>query len=90
MLFRSAKAGDATIDLSITEDSKFIWKAEQKGSPAIELTGELASTSDELVLESADKGAMAGTVQSLGPDKWRFALAGAPAGEPGLSFERIP
>ncbi|MCE9552725.1 MAG: tetratricopeptide repeat protein [Planctomycetes bacterium] len=84
-----AKSGDTTIDLAITEDSQFTWKATPAGKPAMELTGSLSSTSDELVLESKDKGAMAGSVKSLGPDKWQFALSGAPPSDSGLSFTRL-
>jgi len=84
-----AKAGDATIDLAITEDSQFSWKANQKGKPAVELKGEVQAGSNELVLESKDQGAMAGTVKSLGADKWQFALDGAPPTDPGLTFARV-
>jgi len=85
-----AKAGDATIDLAISDDSQFKWKAAQAGKPAIELHGQLTSTSDQLVLDGKDKGSMAGSVKSLGPDKWQFALSGAPPSDPGLSFQRLP
>ncbi len=84
-----AKAGDATIDLSITDDSQFTWKAEQSGQPTIDLQGQLDATSDALALVSADQGTMAGSVTSLGPDKWQFVLSGAPANDPGLTFERV-
>jgi hypothetical protein len=84
-----AKAGNTTIDLGVTADSQFTWKASQSGKPPTELRGQLASSSDELVLESTDKGSMAGTVKPLGPDKWQFALVGSPASDPGLSFERV-
>jgi tetratricopeptide (TPR) repeat protein len=84
-----AKAGGTTVDLAISEDSKFTWKAAQAGKPAIELQGQLASSSDELVLESPDQGSMAGTVKSLGADQWQFALSGAPPNDPGLSFARV-
>ena len=84
-----AKAGNTTIDLTITDDSQFTWKAAQAGKPAAELKGQLDSTSDELVLESKDQGSMSGTVKSLGPDKWQFALSGAPPSDPGLSFARL-
>ena len=47
-----------------------------------------STTSDELVLESPGQGAMAGTVKSLGPDKWQFALSGAPPSDAGLNFAR--
>ncbi len=81
-------AGTTTIDLSITEDSKFTWKAVPNGKPAVELTGQLATTGDSLVLETADQGAMSGTVEALGPNEWSFALSGAPKSDPGLRFER--
>jgi tetratricopeptide (TPR) repeat protein len=84
-----AKEGDTTINLTITDDSQFSWKAVQGEKPPVELKGQLTSTSDELALESADHGAMTGSVKSLGPDKWQFALTGAPPSAPGLSFERI-
>jgi tetratricopeptide (TPR) repeat protein len=84
-----AKAGDTTIDLAISEDSQFTWKALQAGKPPVELKGQLATTNDELVLESKDQGAMEGAVKSLGPDKWHFALSGAPPTDPGLSFARL-
>ncbi|HEY2838688.1 MAG TPA: tetratricopeptide repeat protein [Pirellulales bacterium] len=84
-----AKAGDTTIDLAITEDSQFTWKANQPGKPIVELNGQLQSSSDELSLESKDQGAMAGLVKSLGADKWQFALDGAPPNDPGLTFARV-
>ncbi len=84
-----AKAAGTTIDLAISEDSQFEWKAAQPGKPPIELKGQLKSTGDELALESKDQGSMAGTVMSLGADKWQFALSGTPPGKPGLSFERV-
>jgi tetratricopeptide (TPR) repeat protein len=84
-----AKAGNTTIDLTITEDSKFTWKATQAGKPAVELKGELSSTSDEIALDSADQGAMTGSVKSKGPDRWQFTLTGAPQSDPGLDFKRV-
>jgi hypothetical protein len=84
-----AKAGATTIELGITADSQFTWKAQQRGKPPIELKGQLVSTSDEIELESAGQGSMGGTVKPLGPDKWQFAMTGAPTSDPGLSFERI-
>ena len=78
-----AKAGDTTIDLAITDDSQFTWKAAPAGKPATTLKGQLESSSDELMLESKDQGSMAGTVKSLGTDKWQFALSGRPPRIPG-------
>ncbi len=84
-----AKSGTTTIDLAITEDSQFSWKAAQSGKPPVELKGDLTTTGSAIALESKDQGSMAGSVKSLGPDKWQFALSGAPATDPGLSFERV-
>jgi tetratricopeptide (TPR) repeat protein len=84
-----AKADDATIDLEISEDWKFTWKAVQPDKPPTELSGELIVEGEQLVLQSADQGAMAGEVKSLGPDSWSFALTGAPPSAPGLTFDRV-
>ena len=84
-----AKAGDTTIDLAISEDSQFAWKATQAGKSPVELKGQLDSGGDELVLESKEQGAMSGAVKSLGADKWQFALNGAPPADPGLTFGRV-
>jgi tetratricopeptide (TPR) repeat protein len=86
--WRATSAG-TTVDLSITEDSQFNWKATQAGKPPVALTGELASSGDEIVLGTKEQGSMAGTVKSWGPDKWQFALSGAPSSDAGLSFDRV-
>jgi tetratricopeptide (TPR) repeat protein len=84
-----AKAGSSTIELSITEDSQFNWKVAEAGKSPVELSGQLASTGDQLALESEGQNPMVGTVKSLGRDKWQFALSGAPPSASGLSFERV-
>jgi tetratricopeptide (TPR) repeat protein len=84
-----ATARNVTIDLAVGDDSKFTWKAAQKGKPALELKGQLTATNDQIALESAKQGDMTGTVKSLGPDKWQFVLSGAPPSDPGLTFERV-
>lgn len=84
-----AKAGTSTINLTFDEGTQFTWQAVQAGKPAIELKGEYTVSSDGLSLDTTDQGSMAGTVQSLGPDKWQFALSGAPPSDPGLTFQRV-
>ncbi len=84
-----AKAGDTTIELTITEDSQFTWKATPDGKPAVELKGQLSSASNAIALETEEKGAMAGTVESLGDNEWKFQLSGAPPSDPGLTFTRV-
>jgi tetratricopeptide (TPR) repeat protein len=83
-----AKADGAEIQLTITEDSTFTWKATQKDQPAIELSGDLNATGDAIVLESKSQGSMSGNVISKGADQWQFRLAGSPAKDPGLLFAR--
>jgi tetratricopeptide (TPR) repeat protein len=85
----AAKAGDSSIDLTIGEDNQFTWKATQPGKPPIELTGDLTASSDMLVLENKQQGSMVGRVTSGGPDKWQFAMSGAPPTDPGLAFQRV-
>lgn len=84
-----AKAASSTIELSITEDSTFAWKATEPGQPPVELTGELNADNDAIVLVNEAQGSMAGIVKSQGPDKWQFLLDGAPIDDPGLTFSRM-
>ncbi len=84
-----AKAGNVAIELTITADSQFTWKATQPGKPPTELKGDLTSTDDELDLSSKDQGSMAGKVKSGGPNQWTFTLQGEPPSSPGLTFARI-
>jgi len=84
-----AKAGDTTIDLVIGEDSKFTWSASQPNQPKIVVSGDMSFTSEALEFDSAEQGAMAGSVDAAGPNKWIFRLDGAPPEDPGLTFNRV-
>ena len=84
-----AQARDTKIELSITEDSQFSWKAGAKDQTPVELTGQLSAGTDGISLETKEQGAIGGTVTSKGPDNWTFAISGAPASDPGLSFTRV-
>jgi tetratricopeptide (TPR) repeat protein len=83
-----AKSPDATVELTISEDSKFTWRAAPQGKQAIAIKGNVATSSDELVLETKDQGNMAGKVKSGGSDKFTFAMLGMPPSDPGLAFMR--
>ncbi len=85
-----ATAGSSTIDLAITEDSRFTWKASSPGQASTELQGDLTSEDDSLVLVNEKQGSMSGTVQALGVDQWQFKLTGSPASDTGLRFDRFP
>ena len=84
-----AQLQDTNIELSITEDSKFTWKAGAKDQKPVELTGELSAESNEILLETKEQGAIGGTVESKGPDNWVFIVSGSPALDSGLSFARV-
>jgi len=84
-----ATAGTTTIDLAITEDSKYVWKAITSGQPPVEIVGDLTAEGDAIVLANDKQGSMAGAVRSLGADKWQFTLNGSPSTDPGLSFARV-
>ncbi len=84
-----AQSRDTKIELSITEDSKFTWKAGSKDQTPVVLSGLLTAGRDGISLESKEQGSIGGAVESKGPDAWRFVISGAPASDPGLSFARI-
>lgn len=84
-----AQTNDTNIELSITEESQFKWKASVKDQPAIQLDGMLAVGSDGISLDTKNQGSIGGSVVSKGADNWVFMMTGAPASDPGLSFTRI-
>lgn len=86
----TAKANKTTVELTIDEDSRFVWKATTPGQDVQEIEGDMETTADTLSLTSdnADQGIMAGKVKSLGADKFNFRFAGAPKSDPGLEFSR--
>lgn len=82
-----ATAGKSSIELLITEDSKFTWKATEADKVVAELKGDLVAAGDAISLDTPDKGSMAGSVVSGGADNWTFIPPGAPA-DSGLKFSR--
>ena len=83
-----AKVGSTTVNLKINEDSTFAWKATEAGQAPVELTGDLNTDNDAIVLVNEAQGSIAGIVRSQGPDKWQFLLDGAPIDDPGITFIR--
>ncbi len=84
-----AQSQDTKIELSITEDSKFTWKAGAKDQAPVLLTGELSAGGDGITLETESQGSIGGTVESKGPNSWRLVISGTPPSDPGLSFARV-
>jgi len=76
------------VELSITEDSRFTWKAAPAGRPPVEISGGIATTSDTISLDSEKQGSMVGSVVSKGADAFDFALVGAPKEAKPLEFRR--
>jgi hypothetical protein len=84
-----AQAGPTKIELSITEDSQFKWQATSADQKPIQLAGNLSFDAAYVALETKDQGSIGGNVESLGADKWKLMFAGAPANDPGLTFDRV-
>jgi hypothetical protein len=84
-----AVADDTTIELTIDAASQFQWSATPRGGTATQIAGSAAATSDTLVLDSGTQGSMVGQVTAVGPDEFRFALAGGSPDAKGLDFQRV-
>jgi hypothetical protein len=84
-----AEADGTTIELAIDDASQFEWSATASGGTATKLSGSVLATSDTLVLDSESQGSMVGQVKTIGPDEFRFALAGGPPDAKGLDFRRV-
>jgi tetratricopeptide (TPR) repeat protein len=84
-----AVAGSTTIDLSITEDSTFSWKATESGKPAVELAGDFGTNGSAVLMETTDKGSLGGTVKSVNADEWILNPPGATDDNAGLKFKRV-
>ncbi|NDC63538.1 MAG: hypothetical protein EBZ59_06020 [Planctomycetia bacterium] len=83
-----ATVGKDSVVLTITEDSRFTWRASPDGRPAVELSGDLSSSRDAIALRTEKAGTMEGTVVSKGPDAFEFMLSGAPREAKPLLFQR--
>jgi hypothetical protein len=83
-----AVSGKDTVMLTITEDSKFTWKAAPAGRPAVELSGTVETARDAIALNTEKAGSMVGKVQSKGADAFDFTLVGAPKEAKPLEFQR--
>jgi tetratricopeptide (TPR) repeat protein len=85
-----ATEGKGTVTLAVDESFKFVWKATNEGSPAIELTGNLMIQGEMMILSNDEQGNLTGKVVSGGVDKFTFVPSGSPADYQGLVFERTP
>jgi tetratricopeptide (TPR) repeat protein len=83
-----ATAGKDSVDLVITEDSQFTWKAAPAGRPPVEISGVIETARDAIALVSDSAGTMAGKVASKGVDAFDFTLSGAPPDSKPIAFQR--
>jgi len=83
-----ATSGKDSVDLVITEDSQFTWKATPAGRPPIEIKGTIETARDAIALVSAPAGTMTGAVASKGAGAFDFTLAGAPPDAKPIAFTR--
>ncbi|MFM8415723.1 MAG: tetratricopeptide repeat protein [Planctomycetota bacterium] len=86
----TATAGKDSVDLMITEDSQFTWKASPAGREPVAISGMIETARDAIALVSESAGTMSGRVVSKGPDAFDFSLAGAPAEAEPIAFRRRP
>jgi tetratricopeptide (TPR) repeat protein len=84
-----SSAGSTTIELTISEDSTFTWKASTPGQTAKEVKGSVNIAADILSLETEKDGAMVGTVKSGGADRFTFRMQGTLPSDPALTFARM-
>jgi tetratricopeptide (TPR) repeat protein len=82
-------SGTTTIDLEISEESTFKWKAAESGKPAVELSGDFGTNGSAVLMETSDKGSLGGTVKSLSGEEWILNPPGATDDNAGLKFKRV-
>ncbi len=85
-----ATSGKDTIQLTVTADSKFAWKAQPDGKPPVTLDGSIETTADAVALVSESAGTMVAKVTPKTADSFEFSLAAAPKDTPPLLFTRQP
>ncbi len=90
----TAQTSEVTIYLEVTQSSTFKWRAVPKpidGKPAgepMELSGEVLTSRDTLVLDGDVLGVMSGKIEVLDPTQFRFIVPGSPPNDPGLVFKK--
>jgi tetratricopeptide (TPR) repeat protein len=78
---------DGTVDLSLGNDGRFVWKFSQAGN-AQTFDGKFELAGNTLVLDYDNGGTMVAKVGSQGPERFTFQMVGGPPNDPGLTFAR--
>jgi tetratricopeptide (TPR) repeat protein len=84
----TATSGKDSVELVISDDSRFTWKATPAGRPPVEIDGTIETARDAIALVSESAGTMTGGVQSKGADAFDFTLAGSPPTAQPIAFHR--
>jgi tetratricopeptide (TPR) repeat protein len=85
----AATSGTTTIELGITEESTFTWKALEADKPAVELAGDFGTNGDAVMMQTKDQGSLGGNVKPISADEWRLIPPGAKDPNAGLTFKRV-
>ncbi|MCW1922115.1 tetratricopeptide repeat protein [Luteolibacter arcticus] len=88
--WRSNRADQGVVTLSLRQDAGFTWNFTKDGTSANELAGTWEINDRGLLVLSADNAQMVGEVKFSPEQKMTFILAGGPEGDPGLTFDRVP
>jgi tetratricopeptide (TPR) repeat protein len=86
--WRAAPAKQTSINLTVSDDGTFTWKASVNGKPQ-DITGNWSLARYILTLAQSGQGsALVGNVAWKAENEFTFRVFGAPADDPGLTFSR--
>lgn len=88
--WRSNRAENGTVTLSLREDAGFTWSFKKDETAPTEMSGTWEINDRGLLVLSTDNAQMVGEVKVSPEEKMTFILAGGPEGDPGLTFDRVP
>ncbi len=80
--------GNDSIELVISEDARFTWKAVAAGQQPLEIAGMIETSRDAISLNSDSAGTLVAKVTSQGADAFEFTLAGGPTDAQPIAFRR--
>jgi tetratricopeptide (TPR) repeat protein len=82
--------GPSTIELTITDESSFVWGVNESGKKVAELSGDLATNGDAVVFETKEQGSLGGTVKAMSSEEWVMLPPGVTKEDAGIRFKRVP
>jgi tetratricopeptide (TPR) repeat protein len=88
--WRSDRAENGIVTLSLRADAGFTWSFTKEGASPTDFTGTWEINDRGLLVLSSENAQMVGSVKFSPEEKMTFILAGGPEGDPGLTFDRVP